>query len=87
MTARWLVMTLLLHSAVPAMAQLAKDPQNSDIVHNDTPTIPKNAVPPSQVNADTAAVSPAAGSNKKIDPKQSNCSAANPCATATPAAR
>jgi hypothetical protein len=86
MTARWLVMTLLLHSAVPAMAQLAKDPENPDIVHNDTPTIPKNAVPPSQVNADTAAVSPAAGS-KKSDAKQADCSTANPCATPTPAAR
>ena len=37
MKARWLVMTLLLHSAIPALAQLDNDPENAQPVHNDTP--------------------------------------------------
>ena len=86
MKARWLVMTLLLHSGVPALAQLDYDPANDPPVHNDTPRIPYDPVPPSQVNAEQAAVSPAGGDKARPAPK-SDCSDKNPCAEATPAAR
>lgn len=82
MHARWLVMTLLLHSAVPALAQLDHDPENDAPVHDTPPKLPQHIIPASQVNAETAAVSPA-GSGKAGS--KSDCSDKNPCAQATPA--
>ncbi len=81
---RWLVMTLLLHSAVPALAQLDRDPENAEPVHNETPRLPPHPIPPSQVNAQKAAVSPEGG---KPVASNAKCSDTNPCAVATPAAR
>ncbi len=82
---RWLVMTLLLHSAVPALAQLNRDPENPDVVLPDPPKTVKNPVPVSVVNAGQAVESPKAGEKHK--PNTTTCSDANPCATPTPAAR
>jgi hypothetical protein len=86
MKTRWLMMTLLLHSGVPALAQLAKDPENPDVVRPDPPKVVRNAVPASAINANTAAVSPAGGAPKNSKPI-SDCSDKNPCALPTPAAR
>ena len=88
MKARWLVMTLLLHSAMPALAQLENDPENAQPAHDETPQLPRHVIPPSQVNAQTAAVSPTGGTaNAKKPETKSTCSVTNPCAEATPAAR
>jgi hypothetical protein len=70
MKARWLVMTLLLHSGVPALAQLDNDPENAPPVHNETPQVPAHPVPPSQINADQAAVSPVGGGSAKPAPRR-----------------
>ena len=83
---RWLVMTLLLHSALPAMAQLAKDPENPDVILSDPPKVVQNAVPVSAINANKAAVSPEGGVPQK-KPAKSDCSDKTPCAMPTPAAR
>jgi hypothetical protein len=85
MKARWLVISLLMHTAIPAMAQLANDPENPTPVQTDPPKTVKNAVPPSQINAGQASVSPEGG-GKKADTKKSDCGVTNPCATPTPAA-
>lgn len=84
MKARWLILTLLLHSGMPALAQLDHDPENDEPVHNTPPRLPRHIVPASQVNAETAAVSPA-GSDKSRPAAKSGCSNKTPCAEATPA--
>ena len=83
---RRIVMSLLLAGIAPAMAQLDRDRSNDPPVHNETPKVPANPVPPSQINADQAAVSPVGGDKAKPAPK-SDCNDKNPCAEATPASR
>ncbi len=81
---RWMVVTALLLSGVPALAQLQNDPENAEPVHPDPPPVLQNVIPPSEVNADQAVVVPATSAAK---PKDAACSDTNPCATPTPESR
>jgi hypothetical protein len=87
MKTRWLMMSLLMHTAIPAMAQLANDPENPTPALTDPPKTVPNAVQPSQINAGKAEVSPAGAPQPKNATQKSDCKDTNPCATPTPAAR
>ncbi len=81
---RWMMVTLLLLCATPAMAQLANDPANAEPVNPDPPQTARHVIPPSVVNADRAVV---VASSAKSKATKTRCSDTNPCATPTPESR
>ena len=85
MAMRWIALMLLL-SAAPALAQLQEDKSNADPVLPDPPAVVQNPIPPAQVNAGQAAVSPAIG-DAQARVQKAGCNAADPCATPTPESR
>ena len=90
MKRQWIVAGLMTLSAAPALAQVNTDAQNPDIVLPDPVWVTKPAVPLSQVNAGTAAVSPAidkAPVIAKATPKKPDCFKTNECALPTPESR
>jgi hypothetical protein len=84
MALRGIFLVLLL----PAGAALAQptDHDNDPPVLPDPPAVVRNAIPPSQVNAGTAIVSPAIG-DAQARVKKTGCRVVDSCATPTPDSR
>lgn len=80
MALRWIFLGLLLPAGA-ALAQPADD--NDPPILPDPPAVVRNAIPPSQVNAGTAVVSPAIG-DAQATVKKSGCRVVDSCATPTP---